>query len=199
MKNLIIKVLLTIVIIGLAYLVYESVMEPVRFNKERDIRKSLVVQNLKDIRNAQMAYKSIYNKYTQSFDTLLEFINNGEIPVVKMIPDPNDTTFTKSIKDTIAYINVKDSLFSSRNDFKVNKLAIIPFSEGDTFKLEAGEIDKGNIMIQVFEASALNLQFLKGLNEQLILNYNDLLESSEQFPGLKVGSMVEASTDGNWE
>lgn len=199
MKKILIQVFLLAVIIVLVYLIYESIMEPLRFNKERDTRMEMVVQNLKDIRSAQMAYKSIHGKYASTFDTLLDFIKNGEIPVVKMIPDPEDTTFTRTIRDTIAYINVYDSLFGRSLDYDLNKLPIIPFSGGDTFEMTAGEIERSKVKIQVFEASSRNTQFLKGLDEQLINNYNDMLESTDRFPGLKVGSVTEATTDGNWE
>jgi len=199
MKKIILQIVLLVIIVFLVYKIYESVMEPVRFNKERDLRMTEVVQNLKDIRAAQLAYKSIYAKYSPTFDTLLDFVQKEEIPVVKMIPDPTDTTFSRSIMDTLGFISVRDSLFGSRPNFDVSTLPLIPYTDGDTFKLFSGVIERSKVMIQVFEAYAMNLQFLKGLDEQLINNYNDKLESTERFPGLKVGSMLEASTDGNWE
>jgi len=199
MKKIIIQVVLLAIIIFLVYKIYESIMEPVRFNKEKDHRMEQVVQNLKDIRAAQMAFKSIHGEYAPNFDTLLSFVEIEEIPVVKMIPDPTDTTFTRSIMDTLGYISVLDSLYNNRPNFKLASLPIIPFSEGDTFKMDAGEIERSKVMIRVFEASSLNLQFLKGLDLQLINNFNDKLESTDRFPGLKVGSMSEATTDGNWE
>ncbi len=199
MKKGIISVVLLAVIIVLAYFVVESIMEPVRFNKERDKRMKEVVQNLKDIRASQMAFKSIHLIYAPTFDTLLDFVQNGEIPIIKMVPDPEDTTNTRTIMDTIAYINVHDSLFARRTDFNIENLAIIPFAEGDSFLIDAGEIERSKVLIQVFEVSALNTQILKGLDSQMINNYDDLLESTDRFPGLKVGSMTEATTDGNWE
>lgn len=199
MKKIIIQIVLLVIIVFLVYKIYESIMEPMRFNKERDLRMTEVVQNLKDIRVAQLAYKSIYAKYSPSFDTLLDFVSNEEIPMVKMIPDPEDTTFSRSIMDTIGFVSVRDSLFGRRTNFIISNLPLVPFTEGDTFLLYAGKIERSNVMVHVFEVSALNSQFLKGLEEQLVNNYTDKLESTERFPGLKVGSMTEASTDGNWE
>lgn len=199
MKKTILQVVLLAIIIFLVYKIYESIMQPVRFNKDRNERTVQVIQSLKDIRSAQVAYRSIHGAYTSSFDTLLEFIRTGEIPVVRMIPDPMDTTFTRSIRDTIGYIRVQDSLFAGRQNFDVRSFPLIPFSNGDTFTLDAGQIERSKIMIDVFEASALNTKFLKGLDQQLVNNYNDMLESTERYPGLKVGSMNEATLDGNWE
>jgi hypothetical protein len=199
MKNTIIQIALFIVIVVLVFLIYQSIMQPVRFNRAKDQRTAQVVSHLKDIRAAEIAYKSIHDKYTASYDTLLDFIRHGQIPVVKMVPDPNDTTFTKTIIDTTGYVTVYDSLFAKQSGFKIDSLPYIPHSGGDKFNLEAGAIEKSQIMVQVFEASALNDQFLNGLDKQLINNLNDLLVSTDRFPGLKVGSMLEPTTDGNWE
>ncbi|HNS17908.1 MAG TPA: hypothetical protein PKH94_04880 [Bacteroidales bacterium] len=199
MKKTILQIVLLIVAVFLVYMIYESVQRPVRFNKERDIRTSEVIQSLKDIRGAQIAYRSIHQKYTKSFDTLIDFVKSGEIPVVKMVPDPTDTTFTRSIRDTIGYILVKDSLFSRKAGFDVNNLRYIPHSGGEMFHMDAGQIERSKVMVNVFEAYALNTQILKGLDAQLVSNFNDLLESTQRFPGIKVGSMEEATLDGNWE
>lgn len=199
MVNNIIKILLAVIILILAYLVYDSIMRPVRFNKEVEKRSKAVIQNLKDIRTAQMTYKNIHNSYTGSFDTLMEFLTNGEIPVVKMVPDPTDTTFSKTIRDTLGYIPVIDSLFGRRAEFDVSHLKLIPFTDNEEFKLEAGIIEKGGVEVNVFEVKVHYKMFLAGLNEQMIINLVAAKEQIDRYPGLKVGSMVEASTDGNWE
>ncbi len=174
-------------------------MRHVRFNNERDKRTAEVIQGLKDIRSAQVAFRSIYSRYSKSFDTLISFVKKGEIPMVRMVPDPTDTTFTRSIRDTIGYILVKDSLFAARPDFNIDNLGKVPYSGGESFKMDAGQVERSKVMIHVFEAYALNTQFLRGLDNQLVSNYNDLLESTQRFPGIRVGSMSEATLDGNWE
>lgn len=199
MVNNIIKILFLVIIIVLAYLVFESVMRPVRFNKNVDKRSKAVIQNLQDIRSAELTYKAINGKYTASFDTLIDFLQNGEIPVIKMIPDPEDTTFTKTIRDTIGFIPVIDSLFHNRSNFSVNNLKHIPFTNNDEFTLDAGIIEKGGVDVNVFEAKAHYKLILNGLNEQMVINLIATKEQIERYPGLKVGSMTEASTDGNWE
>ncbi|MEZ5195444.1 MAG: hypothetical protein R2764_03310 [Bacteroidales bacterium] len=199
MVNNIIKILLLVIIVILAYLVFESVMKPVRFNKAVDKRSKAVIQNLQDIRSAELTFKAINGKYTASFDTLFDFLQNGMIPVVKMVPDPTDTTFTKTIRDTTGYIRVMDSLFHSRPNFDVKHLKYIPFTDKKEFTLDAGIIEKGGVDINVFEATAHFNLILHGLDEQMVINLIAAKEQIERYPGLKVGSMTEASTDGNWE
>ncbi len=199
MSNNIIKIVLIVVVLVLAYLVYESIMTPVRFNNEVNSRSKEVVQNLMDIRMAQLTYKTINGKFTASFDTLIAFLKKGEIPVVKIIPDPTDTTFTRTIRDTLGYVPVIDSLFKNRPGYKVDEIRYIPFTDNKLFAMDAGVIDKGGVKVNVFEASALYELFLKGLDKQSVVNLIATKEQLERFPGLKVGSMTEASTDGNWE
>jgi hypothetical protein len=199
MSNNIIKIVLLVVILALAYFVYESVMKPVRFNNEVNLRSKAVIQNLMDIRMAQLTYKTINGKFTTSFDTLINFLKKGEIPVVKIVPDPTDTTYTRTIRDTLGYVPVIDSLFKNRQDYKVEEIRYIPFSNKELFTMDAGVIDKGGVQVNVFEASALYNIFLKGLDNQSVVNLIATKEQLEKFPGLKVGSMTEASTDGNWE
>jgi hypothetical protein len=197
--KIVIQLVLLVVIVVLGWFVYESIMEPVKFKEEKKAREDMVVQNLKDIRSAQYYYKHEKKQYTDSFDSLVEFVKRGEIPVVKIIPDPEDTTFVRTINDTVGFVSVMDSLFGKRADFDVVSLGIIPFSDGKFFELHSGSIERGGVKVAVFEAKALYKTYLKGMDEQAIINIIAAKEDIERFPGLKVGSMIEPTTDGNWE
>lgn len=199
MKLTVIKVVLAIIIVVLAYLLYESIMRPVRFNKAVGLREDVVVAKLSDLRISQQFYKRHYSKYTANFDSLILFLKTGEIPNVRMIPDPNDTTFTKTIYDTLGYVKVADSLFSGRGDFDLNSLRYIPFTDNTEFEIAAGEVDRGGIKVGVYEIKAPYEIFLKGLDRQLVINLIKSKEDIDKYPGLKLGSMEEPSTDGNWE
>jgi hypothetical protein len=198
MNRLIVRIVLSVVIIILGYLVVESVMGPVRFQKELDQRKQVVVDRLKDIRSIQLTYRSLNNFYTGDLDSMVMFLKESKIPVVKIIPDPADTTFTRTINDTIAFIRAADSLLKHAK-YPVDSLPYIPFSNGVRFELNAGRIDRGGVMVNVFEAKAPMQTYMFGMNDQMLRN---LIASEEQigrFPGLRVGSMTDPSTDGNWE
>jgi hypothetical protein len=199
MKRTILQIVLFIIIVGLAWLVYDSIMQPVRFNKEKNRREKVVVQYLKDIRSAELLYKQLNGRYTGSFDTLIHFMDSAQIPVVKMIPDPTDTTFTRTINDTLGYVRVADSLFGNPPRMNYHKLDIIPFSNNQKFELHAGVIEKGGVKVNVFEAKAPYDAYLYGMDEQTIINMKAAKKDINRYPGLKVGSMTEASTDGNWE
>jgi hypothetical protein len=197
MKNSIIKAGLAVVILVLGYLIFNSINKPVKFENTLDSRSKVIVSKLKDIRTAQNLFRIQNGRYTASFDTLIGFIKNGKIPEVKLIPDPNDTTFTRSISDTIGFISIFDSIYAKKN-YGLEKLNEIPFSNGDYFSILAGQINKG-VDVSVFEVSARIETYTKDLDKQLIINRIKEMEDRSKFPGLKVGSMTDASTDGNWE
>ena len=199
MKKTIIQIILLAIAVVLGYLTYQSIMEPVNFNKEKRAREKVVIQYLKDIRSAEFIYKQLNNRYTGSFDTLIHFMDSAQIPVVKMIPDPNDTTYTLTINDTVGYVKVADSLFKHQPKVDYHHINIIPFSGGKKFQLKAGIIKKGGIKVNVFEVKAPYTTYLKGMNEQLIVNLTASRKELKKYPGLKVGSMTEPTTDGNWE
>lgn len=195
----IIKILLAVVIVILGYLVVDSILKPLRFEKAVDQRSKAVIQNLVDLRNSQQFYKQFNNRYMGDFDTLINFLQTSEIPIVKKIPDPTDTTFTKTINDTLGYVKVADSIFQHRQNFSLNSLRYIPFSDNEEFEMNADYIQRGGLKVPVFEIKASYKKFLKGLDEQLIINLVKARKDYERYPGLKVGSMEEPSTDGNWE
>lgn len=203
-----IQIVLLIAIIALGYFVYDSIMEPIRFNKDVKVREDATVEKLKNIRTVQVAYKDVYGKYTGSFDTLINFIkyDSFPIPAKYILPEFNPDEMTEKegiakglIKLTVTKISVKDSLFAP--DYPIDRLRYIPFTNGKEFKLGAGEVPTASkVTVKVFEAYALYDTLLAGLDEQLVTNYIYDREKITKFPGLKVGSLTEATNNsGNWE
>lgn len=200
----IIQVLLFLLAIVLAYFLVESIMTPIRFKKEQTKRYDVVIQKLKDIRKAQNAYKEVYGKYTGSFDTLINFVKTDSLPLLFKkgeIPEEMLGKITEReairkgliVRDTI-YVGVKDSIFGKK--YIVDSLKIIPFSGGKQFSLAAGEVITGSkLKVKVFEAKAPSKYILKDLDLQEVINLNDGLP----YKGLKVGSLIEPNTAGNWE
>jgi len=204
-----IKILLGVAIIILGYLLIESIMDPIRFNKEKKKREDAAIQNLKDIRTAQIAYKTKYAAYTGSFDTLINFVKYDSFPVVMKIGRISDSLWEKGvtekeaikmgviIRDT-SYVSVLDSIFSKT--YPIDSLRFIPYSHNEFF-LAATRIETASkVKVNIFEAHVLNSVLLHGLNKQLIINYSAEREKITGFKGLQVGSLEEATNNaGNWE
>ncbi|MCU4156893.1 hypothetical protein J1N10_12970 [Carboxylicivirga sp. A043] len=207
----VIQIVLTILIIALGYFCVESIQKPIRFQEQHALRKDANVEKLMYTRDAQVAYKSVFNKYTGSYDTLINFILNDSLPLVKKEGSLTDSmraegmTEIKALalgiisRDTIR-VSVKDSLFPA--GYPVDSLKYIPFIEGGKmYEMGAGVVVTGSgVKVQVFEAKVHNNIYLAGLEPQEIINLNDKTEKLERYPGLKVGSLEAANNNaGNWE
>ena len=206
--SILINILLFAVIVFLAWQVVKSIQAPIKFNNEQKARETKVVERLIDIRNAEVLYKNANNKYTADFDSLIQFCQTAEIPIVKIVPDPTDATFTRTINVTLGFVKVMDSIKSTRENFNINDLKYVPFAENQQqFELEAGMIKRNGIDIPVFEARTPYEVYLAtpgaNFNEkewnQRRDNAKAEKESINRYAGLRVGSMEEATTDGNWE
>ena len=86
-KNNNMKTVLNIVLAAIAvfllYICYESVMGPVRFEEEKNIRDKAVQARLLDIRKAQAEYSNTHDRqYTDNFDSLIYFVKNQKLPLV---------------------------------------------------------------------------------------------------------------------
>ena len=198
-----IQLILWPVIIILAWLVYRSPISLKEFQEETYYRKSAVVQDLKDIRTAQIAFKDKYRVYAGDFNSLLSFVKNDSLAVVKAIGEtPDSLTESQALsagiisRDTVFvpayqtifnqdYLDTRDSRFP----FDLDKLPIVPFSD-EMFNIESGNIEKGKVVVQVFEVSTTYTTFLNGLDAtNKGIDLNNII---------RVGSMTEVSINGNW-
>lgn len=227
MKKVLTYAVLPIVIIALAYLIYSSIMQPVRFNKEKAAREAVAIQQLKDIRTLEVAYKSVYAKFTADPDSLKDFYNNGQMEVVMQIGSLDDSVAvanTERIRKANKKITneqlldmykkgeqrlvfsikskvpVKESILVGREDFDINKIGVIPFSDGA--KVQMDEIIKqvSGVDVPLFEAKMPYDDLLKGLDHQLLVNLKAERADTGRYPGLMVGSIDNPNNNaGNWE
>jgi hypothetical protein len=208
----VIQILFVLVIIVLGYLIVESIMEPIRFNQEVEVREQATIDRLIDIREAQKAYKDIYKKYTSSFDTLIAFVDTGNFVVVRAIGDiPEDWLdelgFEKARERAInegvisrenTLVPVLDSLFHA--DYPTDSMRFVPFTDDITFEMTSGELlTSSNLTVQVVETFCLYDDLLNGMDPQLVVNYKDERMKIVGFEGVKFGSMEEGTLTGNWE
>ena len=78
LKKLLTWLVLPAIIVLLVWVNVSSIMQPVKFNKEKAQREKVAIQNLKDIRDLEVAFKSVNNRFTASVDSLVDFYRNGD-------------------------------------------------------------------------------------------------------------------------
>lgn len=86
----VVNILLAICIVALIYIVYGSIMNPIRFANEKSIRDKAVIERLMDIKAAQTEYNYQHSGYCNDFDTLAAFIKTGKLPITKKIGELTD-------------------------------------------------------------------------------------------------------------
>lgn len=80
--KVVMRVLLAVAIILLAYVSWRSIQGQVDFDAEVKKRDRAVIQRLVDIRTAQVALRAQSGSYTANFDTLIQFVKDGRIATV---------------------------------------------------------------------------------------------------------------------
>lgn len=202
--------ILWIIIAVLGYNTFDSIYGPVQFNKEKEKRYKVVIKSLIDIRDAQLAHKQVTGKFSGNFDQLVKFIDTAQFTLTQRrdtsVLDVEMTkrfggveTFKEEvIIDTLGFASIKDSLFKGSDRYKT-MMNVPGAEEGAKFTLKAGMIEQNKIFIPVFEASVKKNVILFDQNKDLVSQENQVV-SVEGVNGdaLKVGSMEEINTNGNW-
>ena len=225
--KIVFEVVLLVAIAALVYLLYSNIMQPVNFNKERDSRKEVAVQRLKDIRTLQVAYKSVNNRFCSTVDSLKDFYLNGQMEVIMQVGSQDDSlamAHTDAVKKANRKITaadlyqmylagdkdlvfsvankipVKDTLFNGRDDFNIDSLKYIPFSGKEPVQMEAVTRMVSGVQVPLFEAKMPYKLLLKGMDNQLRINLDAERRDQNRYEGLQVGSITAPNNNaGNWE
>jgi len=208
--KIVINIVLSVVALVLAYFLWTSIDDPIQYEKAKKHRYAVAIQKLKDIRTAELAYLVVNGKFTGDFDTLISFVKNDSIPMVKAIGSVPDSLSEKEalkmgiISRDTSYVSTLDSLFVP--GYPIDSLRYVPFTNKEEFALGAtilsvgSKVGESTLKIPVFEAKVPNLILLNGLNRQQRINDDDEAISLGKYKGLKVGSLEQnINNAGNWE
>ena len=202
MKKVLTYIVFPIIIVVLVILIYKSVMQPVRFNREKTHRETVAIERLKDIRTLQVAFKNVNGKFAPCIDTLIDFYNNGKMTVIRSIGSMDDSVAVAQnlVKREAIEIPVRDTLLKNRSNFNVEDLKYIPFTDKDTILMHATVKEVSGVDVPLFEAQVPYVKLLNGMDHQLLVNlYYDRVET-DRYPGLQVGSIENPNNNaGNWE
>ena len=194
-------VVFPLLIILLVYLVYDSVMQPVRFQKEVDRREAVAIDRLMSIRTLQEVYKESNRRFLSTTDSLIDFYKNGKITIVRQIGSMDDSVAVaegRVSRDSIE-IMVRDTLLKGKGTM-IDSISFIPFSGGKRIHMESVIRKVSGIEIPLFEATMSYDDLLRGLDRQLVVNLKAEKEDMGQYPGLKVGDINNPNNNaGNWE
>ena len=107
MKN-VLKVLLILAVVGLAYISYRSIMGPIEFAEVRSAREKEIVARLIDIRTAQIEYRNSHEgAYADDFDSLINFLKNAKMPIVLKQGELDDAQLERGLTEDKALEMIK--------------------------------------------------------------------------------------------
>lgn len=118
----IISIVLLLASLSLGYYLVNSVKSEIDEKEVIAQREAEVIEKLKLIREAEIAYLEVHGNYTSDWDKLINFIKSGEFPIVQRKErvvtlsygaDSSIVTF-----DTLGMISAKERIF--RASFNVN-------------------------------------------------------------------------------
>ena len=191
----------------LVFLIFRSINSPIKFNEVKNERYSKVIERLKDIRNAQIAFKSVNGLYSNDFEELIQFIDSAEFTITQK----RDSSYMEYdriyridmlreviVTDTLGFVSVKDSLFANNLDYK--NMASVPIEGMESlFSLKADIIDKNGYNVPVFEVRVSKDVILFDQNKDLLSQEKETMSvDGVNGPDLILGSLTDVSTSGNW-
>lgn len=155
--------------LGLSFVLVNNIKSKIDADKYVERQEAMVINKLKMIRDAQVAYFASNGKYTSNFDTLISFIDTGSLYITQRHElieqqEYGEEKVTITV-DTIGQVAVYDSVFIIREPMlcltegtvreisvsegssvkKDDVVATIVTSKGKSFKLKAlqsGKIEK---------------------------------------------------------
>ena len=210
-KNISMKIAIQVVLWVLAlffsYKIYDSINGPIKFNEIKNDRYAKVIDRLKDIRIAQIAHKDVKGVYSDNFDSLVKFVDEGIFTLI----EKRDSSFLEYDKtyridmlrevvviDTLGFVPVKDSLFGESDRYK--EMQNVPIEGTDSlFHIKSAVINKNGYKVPVFEVKVSKNVILFDQNKDLLKVENETV-SVDGVNGseLILGSLSDVSTNGNW-
>ena len=202
---------LWVLIIVFASLLFKSIYNEIKFDEVKNARYQVVIKNLKDIRDTQLAHRTVKGVFQDNWDSLVKFVEIDSFTITQRrdssVLDKEMTKRYGGVKtykdivivDTLGLVSVKDSLFGF--DDRYLRMMNVPFSKNDQtrFELKAGFLNQNGIDIPVFEAFVRKRVILHDQSLNLVLKENQVQSvDGVNGPTLKIGSMNEVNTNGNW-
>lgn len=178
-------------------------MAPIKFNKEKKKRYALVIDNLKMIRDAQVAHKQVTGDFNKKPASLIAFLDTAKFAITNVRNEVYTETQSggievqkeKRVVDTVGYEPVKKSF--AKRDYK--NMFNVPGTSAN-FNMETGYVEKvQGINSPVFQAKVDKAVVLEGLDINLIKSEKEAFGGPEvagEF--ISVGSLEDVKVNGNW-
>ncbi len=185
-----------IIAAGLAYYLYFSINSSIEATQKIARHEARIIEQLKMIREAELAFQSVNGRYTSDWDKLMAFIDSGRFFITERtetiitLDYGADSTYIEI--DTLGTVAVKDSIYNPAIYPKFN-LATLPYVPGIKppvkFEIWADKIEKSGVKVDVIEV----------YNPNPVNPERDEESEYNTKKPLRFGSRTSVTTAGNWE
>lgn len=191
----ILSIVVLVIALALGYYLFNSIKTDIETTERIARTEARVINKLKMIREAQIAFQKVNGKYSNNWDELLAFVDTGSFYITERretiiaLDYGADSVYVEI--DTIGTVLVMDSIFSQKKypGFDLAALPLIPGTEGKRFDLWADKIDKAGVMVDVVEVRDTAPVDPARRESNEITNRKPL----------RFGSRTNITTSGNWE
>ncbi len=193
--RLVINILLTLLILFLGYLLYNSIKEPIAFKAEKDNRSDAVKNRLMDIRTSQELYRDITGEFAPSFDTLKEVLVRDSFKLENIQADPEFPDDPDKFITEVTYLSALDSI--NKLQINLDSLRFVPFAKAGTeFNIEADTLTYQKTIVNVLQVSTRWKDFMGEFGSEKFAKYDNSYKPNSLF---KFGDMSKPNLGGNWE
>ena len=191
--RLAINLVLIALVAFLAYVLIDSIREPIVFKAEKEKREAYVIQKLSTIRTAQELYRGVTGEFAPNFDTLKQVLREGRFKIISVEGDPDDPSGENVVYDS-TFVAAIDSVRAL--GIKLDSLEYIPFSNGEKFDINADTLTYQKTLVNVVEVGTPRNKFMGRFGDARFKRYE---KSYDPFSLLKFGDMHKPTLTGNWE
>jgi len=211
-----------------SYYLITGIEAPIKFKEERTYRYSHVIDRLKDIRKAELAYKDQFGYFTGSFDTLINFVQTDSLRLTRKLGSLPDTlnermAFESGLSITKLPMEITNDLtkkvlnktisenFVVNDEASIEKALQLGFLIRDTVNINVKDSILGHSYIvdslRYVPFSSKHAEFKLGAGtietaSKIKVHVFEAIDTDPYDPNkiLQVGSLTETTNNaGNWE
>lgn len=185
-----------VVALGLAFFLYRSINSSIEEAERIQRSEARIIEQLKMIREAELAYAAVNGVYTSDWDKLTAFVDSGSFYIMEKtefvitLDYGADSTYIEV--DTLGTKPVMDSIFKAEDwpNFDLATLAYVPgVNPPVKFNIWADKIEKSGVKVNAVEV----------VNPQPVDPERDEESELNSKKPLRFGSRTSVTTAGNWE
>lgn len=192
--RILINFILAVIVVGLVWVLIQSIREPIAFKAEKEKRERAVVDKLMQIRTAQEAFRDITGGFAPTFDSLAYVLKNDSFAIIKVIGDPDDPNFTGEVEYDTSYSSAIDSILAL--GINVDSLKYVPYGRGATFEIDADTLTYQSTLVSVVEVGTRRESFMGPFADPRFARYDQKYDPKSF---IKFGNMNAPNLAGNWE